>query len=313
MKFENNAWRFHANSQPLNCEIQTIKTLEADQIVVENLYAGVNPVDWKFIDFNPMNWQAGQVPGVDGVGKVVAAHNPEHQHLIGKTVVYHCSLHADGSFGTHVVLYANRVMTLPEGLNLAVAAALPCPLLTAWQAFSKIPVRSGHRVLLTGMGAVNKLLAQILTQAGFQVDVISKSLTEEQAKALKIKTLYRGMPDFHDYYAIFDSNGQASATALIPYLRANGHMICILGRIETAIDKAFTRTISYHEIALGALHTYGDKLQWQELMTDGQSLLEAIARGDIMVENPTEFDFDSLNEALEFSKHQQRKAVVKIR
>ncbi|SET34606.1 alcohol dehydrogenase catalytic domain-containing protein [Thorsellia anophelis] len=313
MKFNNNAWLFSAKGNPLNFDIKTIKALESNQIVVENFYAGINPVDWKFIDHNPMNWPVGQVPGVDGVGKVIAAHDAEHQHLIGQMVVYHCSLQSDGSFGTHTVIYADRAMILPEGLNLAVAAALPCPLLTAWQAFSKIPVKKGHRVLLTGMGAVNKLLSQLLARAGFHVDVISKSLTDEQADVLNIKTIYREKPEFHHYHAIFDSNGQASATALVPYLRANGHIICILGRIDTPIDSAFSRTISYHEIALGALHTYGDKIQWHELMVDGRNLLESVIKGDIFVETPTEFRFELLNDALEFSKHQQKKAVVKIR
>ncbi|MFC0180686.1 alcohol dehydrogenase catalytic domain-containing protein [Thorsellia kenyensis] len=306
------AWQFDAKGHPLILKNKPLQSLTSNQILVENLYAGINPVDWKFIEFNPMNWPIDQIPGVDGVGKVIAVHNEEHQHLVGKTVVYHTSLHVDGSFSSHVILYANRVMLLPEGMSLAVAAALPCPLLTAWQAFCKIPVKANQNVLLTGMGAVNKLLTQLLVQAGFHVDVISKSLKNEEAKTLNIRELYRDMPENKNYYAIFDSNGKASATALVPYLKANGHIICILGRIDTPVDEAFTRTISYHEIALGALHTYGTDLDWQELMNEGQILLENIARGHMVIETPTEFCFDKLNDALDFSRNKQQKAVVKI-
>lgn len=313
MNIQKHAWQFKGKAQALILASKTMPLLEDGQIVVENLYAGINPVDWKFIEYDPRNWPVGQVPGVDGVGVVIDANNAEHQHLIGKTVAYHCSLAFDGSFATHTILYADRVISLSSGFDLALAASLPCPLLTAWQAFQKIPVISNQRVLITGMGAVNKLLAQLLTDVGFTVDVISKSLSEAQGTALKINKIYRDKPDFSGYYAIFDANGQASATALVPYLRANGHIICILGRIDTPVDDAFTRTISYHEIALGALHNYGDKQQWQALIADGSELLSKIANGKIQVESPSVFTFENLNEALMFSKIEQKKAVVKIK
>ena len=89
-------------------------------------------------------------------------------------------------------------------------------------------------------------------------------------------------------------------------------MISILGRIETPVDEPFTRTISYHEIALGALHDYGDTQQWQRLVSDGEKLLNDIASGTLNVEEPTGFEFNNLNDALEFSKVQKQKAVVVV-
>ena len=279
---------------------------------MRNYAIGINPVDWKFIDDNPRDWEKGHIPGVDGAGVVVAVGEGVDNNLLGKRVAYHHSLGENGSFADHSEVYASRVMVVPESVDFAIAAALPCPMLTAWQAFSKVPVRKGADVLVSGMGAVNKLLAQILSQSGFIVHVISGSFTQEQAAEMGVTAIHRGKPEGQTFYAVFDANGPDYAASLVPLLEANGHVVSILGRIEEPVDAPFTRTISYHEIALGALHDYGDLAQWQRLVKDGEALLEQVAAQSLVVEIPNLFEFDSLNKALQFSKEDKRKAVVTV-
>lgn len=305
-----NVWQFDQASQPLVRSQKTFESPGVGRITVRNYAIGINPVDWKFIDDNPRGWQKGHTPGVDGSGVVVAVGEGVDEALMGKRVAYHHSLGENGSFADHVEVYASRVMVLPEAVDFAVAAALPCPMLTAWQAFSKVPVRSGADVLLSGMGAVNKLLAQILAQAGFNVHVISSSFTDEQAKAMGVAAIHREKPVDHTFYAVFDGNGPDYAKTLVPLLEANGHVVSILGRIEDPVDAAFTKTISYHEIALGALHDFGDVAQWQRLVHDGEQLLNKVAEQTLIVEVPNLFPFAELNDALRFSKEDKRKAVV---
>lgn len=307
-----NIWQFDKAGVPLVKSTKTIPSPGAERIIVRNYAIGVNPVDWKFIDDNPRNWQQGHIPGVDGAGIVVAMGEGVDERLLGKRVAYHHSLGEDGSFADHTSLYANRVMDIPESVDFALAAAMPCPMLTAWQAFSKVPVREGADVLVTGMGAVNKLLVQLLSTAGFNVHVISGSFTEAQAEAMGVKSVFRNAPKDQTFYALFDANGPEHAKTLVPLLEANGHVVSVLGRIEEPVDAPFTRTISYHEIALGALHDYGDALQWQRLMRDGEALLNRVAEQSIIVEIPTIFEFEKLNDALQFSKQEKRKAVVTV-
>ncbi|WDT87249.1 alcohol dehydrogenase catalytic domain-containing protein [Alteromonas sp. 009811495] len=307
-----NIWQFDKAGMPLVKSTQTLPSPSAGRIIVRNYAIGVNPVDWKFIDDNPRNWQQGHVPGVDGAGIVVAVGEGVDEGLLGKRVAYHHSLGEDGSFADHTSLYANRVMDIPESVDFALAAAMPCPMLTAWQAFSKVPVREGADVLVTGMGAVNKLLVQLLSTAGFNVHVISGSFTQTQAEAMGVKSVFRNAPKDQTFYALFDANGPEYASTLVPLLEANGHVVSILGRIEDPVDAPFTRTISYHEIALGALHDYGDAAQWQRLMRDGEALLKSVAEQSIIVEIPTIFEFEKLNDALQFSKQEKRKAVVTV-
>ena len=307
-----NVWQFEQAGAALIRNQREFSKPEAGRIVVRNYAIGINPVDWKFIDDNPRDWEKGHTPGVDGAGVVVALGEGVDNNLLGRRVAYHHSLGENGSFAGHSEVYASRVMLVPESVDFALAAALPCPMLTAWQAFSKVPVREGADVLVSGMGAVNKLLAQILSQAGFNVHVISGSFSQEQADEMGVKAIHRGKPEGQTFYALFDANGPDYAASLVPLLEANGHVVSILGRIEVPVDAPFTRTISYHEIALGALHDYGDLPQWQRLVKDGEALLEQVAEHSLVVEIPTLFEFDNLNKALTFSKEEKRKAVVTV-
>jgi NADPH:quinone reductase-like Zn-dependent oxidoreductase len=307
-----NVWQFEQAGASLVKQVREFSEPKAGRIVVRNYAIGINPVDWKFIDDNPRDWEKGHIPGVDGAGVVVAVGEGVDNGLLGKRVAYHHSLGENGSFADHSEVYASRVMVVPESVDFALAAALPCPMLTAWQAFSKVPVRKGADVLVSGMGAVNKLLAQMLSQAGFNVHVISGSFSQEQAAEMGVKAIHRGNPEGQTFYALFDANGPDYAASLVPLLEANGHVVSILGRIEVPVDAPFTRTISYHEIALGALHDYGDLLQWQRLVKDGEALLEQVAAQTLVVEIPNVFEFDNLNNALQFSKEDKRKAVVTV-
>ncbi|MEC9274949.1 MAG: alcohol dehydrogenase catalytic domain-containing protein [Pseudomonadota bacterium] len=307
-----NVWQFEQAGASLVKQVREFSEPKAGRIVVRNYAIGINPVDWKFIDDNPRDWEKGHIPGVDGAGVVVAVGEGVDNNLLGKRVAYHHSLGENGSFADHSEVYASRVMVVPESVDFALAAALPCPMLTAWQAFSKVPVRKGADVLVSGMGAVNKLLAQMLSQAGFNVHVISGSFSQEQADEMGVKAIHRVIPEGQTFYALFDANGPDYAASLVPLLEANGHVVSILGRIEVPVDAPFTRTISYHEIALGALHDYGDLSQWQRLVKDGEALLEQVAAQTLVVEIPNVFEFDNLNNALQFSKEDKRKAVVAV-
>ena len=315
-----NVWQFEQAGAALVQNVREFSEPEAGRIIVRNYAIGINPVDWKFIDDNPRDWEKGHIPGVDGAGVVVAVGEGVDDGLLGRRVAYHHSLGENGSFADHSEVYASRVMVVPESVDFALAAALPCPMLTAlpcpmltaWQAFSKVPVRKGADVLVSGMGAVNKLLAQMLSQAGFSVHVISGSFSQEQADEMGVKAIHRGKPEGQTFYALFDANGPDYAASLVPLLEANGHVVSILGRIEVPVDAPFTRTISYHEIALGALHDYGDLSQWQRLVKDGEALLEQVAAQTLVVEIPNLFEFNDLNNALRFSKEDKRKAVITV-
>ena len=73
-------------------------------------------------------------------------------------------------FGGHaekVVVPASRVFPLPEGADLAEAAAMPVVFLTAWSALAQARVASGDRVVVTAAaGGVGTALLQLLAARG---------------------------------------------------------------------------------------------------------------------------------------------------
>ncbi|WP_162046228.1 alcohol dehydrogenase catalytic domain-containing protein [Vibrio taketomensis] len=306
-------WEYQPSSNTLELNQVERPTLGENQILVANKAIGINPVDWKFIHANPLNWEEGHVPGVDGAGEIIQVGANVDPKLVGRRVAYHAALKRHGSFAEMTPLYPERVMMIPDGMSFELAAALPCPMLTAWQAFEKIPHNSNRRVLIAGLGAVNKILCQILVAAGFQVDALSASLSSEQAQLMGIHHVYRTQSELpHGYMAIFDAAGEQSAASLVPLLKANGHIISILGRISIPIDPAFTRTISYHEIALGALHDFGDNEDWQTLMQNGETLMTNIVSDQLKVEEPVSFAFEQMPQALKHSEESKQKTVVSL-
>lgn len=306
-------WLYQKETNSLVLDKAEMPHLTDNEILVHNKAIGINPVDWKLIKANPLNWPNGHVPGVDGAGVIVQVGAKVDLGLIGRRVAYHSSLKCHGSFAEFTVLKVERVMMLPDSLSFELAAALPCPMLTAWQAFEKIPLTQQKEVLIVGFGAVNNLLSQILINAGYVVDVVSASLSKENALKLGIRQLYREQSQVSmKYFAIFDAVSSENATNLVSRLRANGHIVCIQDRIPAPIDPAFTRTISYHEIALGALHDFGDIDDWNALMQNGEALLERIAKGSIEMSIPVIFKFEQMLEALEHSELTKIKTVVAL-
>jgi len=310
---QHQVWAYQTKTHNVTLSSMDIPALAADDILVQNQAIGINPVDWKFIKANPINWSNGHVPGVDGAGVIVNVGAKVDSKMLGRRVAYHTSLKCHGSFAEFTVLNSARVMTLPDNLSFERAAALPCPLLTAWQAFEKIPLTKQREVLIVGFGAVNNLLTQMLNNAGYVVDLVSASLSQALAAKRGVRHLYREPSQVtQKYFAIFDAVSGKNAAALVPSLKANGHIICIQDRIPAPIDLAFTRTISYHEIALGALHDFGDRQDWQILMQQGEALLTLIAQGKMAIAEPDIFRFEQMMEALDHSEQTKSKTVLNL-
>lgn len=79
------------------------------------------------------------------------------------------------------------------------------------------------------------------------------------------------------FYAVVDAVSADHAARLAPALRPNGHLAGICGRVADWPGERFGRAVSLHEVALGALHRFGDDEDWAEMTGAGERLLEDIA------------------------------------
>lgn len=302
------AWVWHGGTLPegLKLETRPLPQPQAGQVLVRNDAMALNPVDWKLL-----NIKEGSIPGVDGAGTVVAVGSGVAQAWTGQRVVWHQSLHQPGSFAEYTLLNVEVVMRIPPTLDSVSAAAFPCPGLTAWQALEKVPFRAGDRLLISGAGgSVGGYLLQIARQRGFIVDTLSHPRHHARLASLGASHCYATPENpaqwvaLARYDAIIDSASEESYRWLCNGLVANGHFVAILGRPQGWPCEPFTRTFSLHEVALGALHVYGDARAWQRLTADGERLLEQMAAGSLQAEACMTFAFEEL--AVYLHKLQQR-------
>ncbi|MDQ0668166.1 zinc-binding dehydrogenase [Pseudomonas sp. W2I6] len=279
------------------------------EVLVANRAVALNPVDWKIIEWGHPAWSTGHVPGVDGMGVVVAA-GVGVPIKPGTRVAYHQSLERDGSFAEYCLLDAATVLTVPAALDDTAAASLPCPGLTAWQALDKVPGTGPSDVLVVGAGgAVGLLLVQLAAQRGYRVWATAAKKHHEHLKAFGAV----GVFDYRDdnwqqnlqaslgerrLKAVFDTVSGTHAAALAPLLGYNGHLVCIQDRQETAPLPAFSTAISLHEVALNSFHAHASQSDRQLLRQAGEHLLEGVLSGNLTTPKSQVFDFRNLPQAL---------------
>lgn len=320
-------WQHKGEPTDLILKEKTIRNLEADEVLIENTAIGLNPVDWKLIENGHPNWTQNVVPGVDGAGTIIATGSNMTHFQIGARVCYHTDLTKDGSFSTHTIVPGRALMHIPEKLSDLAAAAFPCPTLTAWQAFCKLPQVVGKNILVSGAGgSVGFLLTQMLLNAGAKVFVTASPKHHSQFLEMGVigaidykKTDWQQEILSHLngnlFDAAFDTVNGEHAASLAPLLGYYGHLVSVQDRVGVAPLSAFTTCISLHEIALGAFHKYASTKQVAELMQDGENLLKEIGTGILKLRQQSVGTFENLPKQLAEMKrnHSELKYIIKVR
>lgn len=320
------AWCWEEGTSALDLKLQTVAphALGPGEVLVRNHVIGLNPVDWKALGARLAPWRPGQIPGVDGAGIVVAAGQAVAAGWLGRRVAYHQDLTRPGSFAEYTPVRARALIEVPRTLDFETAASVPCPALTAWQALAKFPSHAGARLLIGGAGGgVGNYLVQLAVDRGFAVTVMCHQRHWERLRGFGVQDcisgpLPSGMKLAEDlknrFYAAIDCVGAEHAASLTPALKANGHIVCIQNRLIDWPDAPFTRTISVHEVALGALHQFGDDDAWHILTMAGRRLMTCLAEQSVVPEKTVIRDFMNLPAFLNDLEHRQfsGKALVRV-
>jgi len=314
------AWRWQAPGAPAQLQRAALELppLGDLEVLIENRIVAFNPVDWKLIASGHPAWQPGQVPGVDGMGVVVAVGSGVHHWRIGSRVAYHTDLRRHGSFARHTSVPARALLAAPEHLTDEAAASFPCPGLTAWQALAKFPELRGESILINGAGSnVGRFAVCLSLTAGMRVFASAGSGHRGWLRQRGVQAVvdYR-VPDWIEqlrvanggepFSAAIDLVSEQAAQTLIPHLGYYGHLVSVLGRVESNPQPAFTHCLSLHEIALGAQHAYGTDRQWWGLVKAGERMLQQLASGELPLPPMRIGHFDELPHYLgEFSREGQ--------
>ncbi|QHG65175.1 alcohol dehydrogenase catalytic domain-containing protein [Pseudomonas putida] len=297
-------WRGSANPADLALVERPLPEVEPGDVLIRNAVIGLNPVDWKVLGGSLVDWQPGHVPGVDGAGTVVAVGEGVADGWVGQRVSYHQHLARHGSYAEYVAVKARALLRVPAGVRWEQAASMPCPALTAWLALEKLP-QACKTLLVSGAGgSVANHLIQLAVRRGLAVTSLSslrhaRRLSELGVNECQPGPLTEPWEQGPRFDAVIDTVNDQHAGWLVPALRANGHLVCVQDRLAASPIPPFTRTLSIHEVALGASHAYGDDRTWQELVDAGEEILSAMARNQWQVDEVTVAAFEELPVHLE--------------
>lgn len=301
-------WQGYSDPQRLSKTTGPVPIAEAGEVVVANKAIALNPVDWKVMTW-PDYWPVGRIPGVDGVGEVLSV-GAGVSIATGTLVAYHQGIDQEGSYASHVLAKAAALLPIPRELDYTLAATMPCPGLTAWQALQKIPYEPGRTLLVTGAGSsVGWFVTQLAMQRGFKVIVTASVKHHAKLNRLGVvAALDYHQADWqaelakltinHPLYAVIDTVGAEQATQLASQISYNGHLVCVMGRIESLPTPAFNTAISYHEVALASIYKQGRAEDWQSLRNSGEYLLKGLANGSIQAPDISLISFDDIPTAL---------------
>jgi NADPH2:quinone reductase len=156
----------------------------AGEVLIRVAAIGVNPADskWRmgmFAQMVALNFP--YVPGYDVAGTVVAGALPT-----GTRVFAMLDNRRGGAYAQFAVAAEQTVARTPEGLDDALAAALPTPALTGVQLIEEhIVPRRGERVVITGaLGAVGRFAVYAAKARGAYVIAAVRAAQRQEALAL---------------------------------------------------------------------------------------------------------------------------------
>ncbi|PFG35842.1 NADPH2:quinone reductase [Flavimobilis soli] len=215
----------------------------AGEVVVDVAFAGVNFIDtYRRSGVYPAHFP--HVPGSEGAGVVSAVGPGVTDVAVGDRVAW---VDGPGSYAEQVVVAADRTVPVPDGVDLATAAALMLQGLTAhYLVDSSHPVGPGEDVLVhAGAGGVGLLLTQLAVARGARV--ITTVSTEAKAELSReagatavvrydqLDDLTAQLPEAvravapEGVHAVYDGVGRTTFDASLASLRPRGILVLFGG------------------------------------------------------------------------------------
>ncbi len=166
---------------------------------------------------------------------------------VGDAVIAYLGVQAMGSLAETIVVRADTVAPVPEGVDLTAAAGLPVVGLTAWQGLVGLGgLRPGQRVLIHGgAGGVGSVAVQVAAHLGAHVIATASARDAEKVLGLGAEEVidYRSQ-DFAAELAgvpvdvVLNTQGDDVTLRSMQVLRRGGTVIGIAGTPEpTVVDR----------------------------------------------------------------------------
>jgi uncharacterized zinc-type alcohol dehydrogenase-like protein len=208
-----NAYAAPAVGQPLAPTTIERRDVGAKDVLIEIQYAGICHSDIHTVngDWGPQPFPV--VPGHEIVGVVAEVGADVTEHQIGDRVGVGCMVNScgectscrsgdeqycldgmvptyagtdrdgtttQGGYSTHVVVDADYVLSVPEGIDAAAAAPLLCAGITTYSPLKHWGAGPGKKVAIVGLGGLGHMAVKIAHAMGAEVTVLSQSLKKQE-------------------------------------------------------------------------------------------------------------------------------------
>ncbi|GAA4055865.1 NAD(P)-dependent alcohol dehydrogenase [Actinomadura miaoliensis] len=122
---------------------------------------------------------------VNSCGECTNCRNGDEQYCLNGMVPTYGGVDRDGTitqggYSTHVVVDADFVVSVPEGMDLAAAAPLLCAGITTYSPLRRWGAGPGKKVAVVGLGGLGHMAVKIAHALGAEVTVLSQSLKKQE-------------------------------------------------------------------------------------------------------------------------------------
>lgn len=208
-----NAYAAPAAGEPLVPTTVTRREVGSNDVLIKIEYAGICHSDIHTVrgDWGPQPFPV--TPGHEIIGTVVEAgadvtnhkvsdrvgvgcmvnscrecsncRNDDEQYCLNGTVFTYASTDRDGTatqggYSTHVVVDADFVLKVPDGIASAEAAPLLCAGITTYSPLQHWGAGPGKKVAIVGLGGLGHLGVKIAHALGAEVTVLSQTLKKQE-------------------------------------------------------------------------------------------------------------------------------------
>lgn len=220
----------------------------SDQVLVKNYYTSVNPMDCKVRSGQFKLFAGSKLPKIFGsesagviekAGKNVASFKKGDRVMVGTGFKF-------GTYAEFVAVNENAVFKLPDEVDFADGATLPCAAGTAHNGlYRTAKIKSGDDVLINGAyGGIGGFAVQLAKLAGTQVTGVCSTENIENVKALKADHVL----DYttQDIYAIdkqfdivFDTVGKLAIRHALRLVKNGGILVTTVGSFQIMMSMLF--------------------------------------------------------------------------
>jgi NADPH2:quinone reductase len=260
-------------------------------------------------------------PGMEGAGEVDAVGEGVTDLQPGDRVAYPLQM---GAYAEYAVVPADRVVRVPQDIDLQTAAAVMLQGMTAhYYATSTFPLRAGDRALIhAAAGGVGQLLVQIAKLRGAWV--VGTVSTPEKAELAKqagadevilyteqdFESEVKRLTDGNGVHVVYDSVGKTTFDKSLNCLRQRGMMV-LCGQASGPVPPMDPQVLNQKGALYLTRPTLGPYIATQaELLQRAEDLFGWISSGKLKVRIDRTFPLAQAADAHRYMEDRQTKGKV---